>query len=438
MNVGEILTYASDTTTLHLLFWPDFSANLLPQLFIYDSTAFLPGTYITTYTSYLPPVVDSMGGYESYKFETSVVVSWVLQTAKDHGNDVQTTGSGPANPPATGSTRLKGRNRTLAKRAAKQRSAIPEAFRAAAPEGDAQPPKYEISTEEILNQTRFLSALRTTLVMPRSVWRCYKSAIAARRRYADRYAKDQLADPRDNEGHLYFNWVLEQMEILLKDRVVVQKVAKAQVGDVEEVTTEPLANLFEKLNLATTEDEDFESDGERDIMDTTSDISSTSKVYVPKLSKEEELRFEWFCFLEDAQKAWKHIQTVWTSTEDQNNPPDPGVAAFITEAAIELIGYQEQQIYARAMAIGGKAALVIGADPSDPFYLGLTTLRDIANIRKSHKGYIFPLEPLSERYYDLQDPTLVAKDQTLVQYMMELGMESVSQLLTCSRFAVDQ
>jgi hypothetical protein len=353
-----------------------------------------------------------MGGYEQYKIDTEVWLSWLIQAAEDNGSSVEKEGEIDAS--AARSGRLRGM---------------------LAQEGHTTThgQRYLISTEEIQKQARFIANLDSMLTMPRIVWRCYKNCLKTRERYAERFAEDDSAGQLDNEGHRYFNWVLADAHELLKDRVRVRPVAPApDTEGSSELVGETIGVLYDVLEDVDPNADDFVPGSDSDDTEHPAEAPSTSTIkpiYKPKLSEKEMLRMRLICFQIEADRILDYTVQQWADESLDN-----AVATLLTEAAVALIGQQAERYYQEFEDVFGINNFTIELGPEERGYIPFIALQAIAASRAQvgSKAYRLPIEPLEFR----EDPTnldhyMILKDALLVRYMMDLGLESVS-FIDCS------
>jgi len=140
-----------------------------------------------------------MISYEEYKTCTEIYTSWLMVTAEDHGSTIQS--SRPIEPVEARSGRP--RKSAARKKWAKDRDAAAAAN--STPDGR---PIHLMSSREILKQGEFLSRLLETITMPRAVWQGYMWALAGRQQYAAKYARIELREDMEIDGHVDFIGVL--------------------------------------------------------------------------------------------------------------------------------------------------------------------------------------------------------------------------------------
>ncbi|KAF2451527.1 hypothetical protein P171DRAFT_478563 [Karstenula rhodostoma CBS 690.94] len=368
-----------------------------------------------------------MVSYKTYKNSTVKVVSWICETAGTHGSPTRTS-----TPIRTGAL---------------------------------------IPTEEIRRQALHLATLQQdTLVMPHTIWKHYKAMIAGRTQYLARYANN-VNTAEANAGHAYFFRIMIEIQELLRDRVSVQVVAKTTaVNNSSEVTLGTLGSLYDALEVEGTNEEP-------DLPDNVSEgsvASSTGSTYTPDaFDLEQDLRAWWNHFISSYQPLFAFLEERLSDTEylDYLRYPDqgdtaqgydyssfePAASAFLTEIAVTLFSYQEEEIYKARDAIsartGKKYFLPSANSPNDPGYFLSLTLGDVTALREVHgQSYLLPFVPLDTRHPSIHYPSendSWAKrnlDAALARFMMDLNLEcqshdafcQMSPLLRSSQDAVSQ
>lgn len=162
----------------------------------------------------LPEFLTS--SYKRYKEDTSVFTTWLSQTAKACGYRPSTKPN--TAPTATANIskgpRLKGKERKLAKEAAKAKGngKLP------VPSTDDEPAsvKYTVTTEEILKQATMIVDSGKCISMPRDVQKVADRAIQARQRCADWFQQAGGENDSATDGHGHFIQVLKKVFHMLK------------------------------------------------------------------------------------------------------------------------------------------------------------------------------------------------------------------------------
>jgi hypothetical protein len=354
-----------------------------------------------------------MGRYERYKEDTITWLTWLIQTAVDHGSRVDTLG------------RLKGKKRKQAKEAGLGKGKGAASIKVK----NLAPGRFEISTEEILQAAEYLAALDIKFTMPQNVHRSYKSALAMRIRYNKRYENDPNSDPRSNEGHRWFISIMEDVHEQLRNCVRVQPSSKSKSHpDQSSGSVDTLSNLYEALSMAEAVEEYLQAEDEEASTSAPETSGNVPKiVYEPKISKEEQQRMKAISLCMDAVATHTYITNVWAQVEA--NQVNPGVAAFNTEAAVEIFGYQEQNLYREDSKLTSELALDMGLNEGSELHLARLTLVDVA---KSHKllgeTQLLSIGALNSngRHPDISDVSAIDKDRTLIQSLSAIALETVS------------
>jgi hypothetical protein len=147
-------------------------------------------------------------GYQLYKRDTDVYVTWIFRAAKLHGAHIQTIGKVEDDGASIVCyVRLEGGRMLIVQQ--------------------DEPRKYLVTTQEILDEVHLLSKVPDTLIMAPAVKRSFRRAVYSRKRYSVRYATENIEAVAANDGHVYFIYVLEESARLLTAIVSVQAVAKA-------------------------------------------------------------------------------------------------------------------------------------------------------------------------------------------------------------------
>jgi hypothetical protein len=161
-----------------------------------------------------------MSQYARIKEQTNTAISWLVETARQHGAPVSKVEKSDANPLATATGWLKGKARKEAKRA-QQEGMVTNAFN---DPSNGPHARSAVGTQDILRYANHLAGVKQGLEMPGYVQRAFQCAIQGRQKYADRFAKEQPEDP-GNAPHSYFIGVLTRVLELIARRI------KASAGD---------------------------------------------------------------------------------------------------------------------------------------------------------------------------------------------------------------
>jgi hypothetical protein len=353
-----------------------------------------------------------MSAYFRYKESTDVFTSWICISAADHGSEVTT--SRPIDPVQARAGKRPNGGKARRKWKADREAAAAANHANSTADGR---PIYLVSSEEILKQAEFLSKLTDTIIMPRPVWQAFKQALAGRKMYAKRYAKEVLGEDEEEDGHIAFIRILEESAEYIKKIAQVQQVASASSLDSKLMDT-TLANLFGSLNFIEEAEEEEPHIAPAEITETY----KPKKLFVIKVDKASDIRLQRHFLLEQAAKEGQYLQMLWDKSDQ--GEVHPALAAFLTEAAIELFGEKERELVEQASEIGGSIVSEIDPDFHSPIEMALISLRDIRAARQIYPGYTFPLAPLIERHPYIQHAQALQADTFLVQFMMDLGLET--------------
>jgi hypothetical protein len=160
-------------------------------------------------------------------------------------------------------------------------------------------------------------------------------------------------------------------------------------------------------------------------------------VYIPRLSKEEDMRMRWISLFTEARSIWVYILRIWLRVNGEESTLDGGIASFVVEAAIAWFGNQEQEFYREAYQLESTLLLQMESEEDELLHLALITLRDVANVRKSRRtSYMLPIKPLDVRHPGMTKATSIINDTIIVQWMSDLYVESVGTLLLGNSYSV--
>lgn len=216
-------------------------------------------------------------------------------------------------------------------------------------------PVYEVTTKEILRQAQYLATCYEKTgfkwAMPKEIWRSYQSAYKTRVQYAHRCAATGEAD----DGHAYFNAMMENVHNLLRNCVKVQSLSKASsiAAEVEDPTM--FENSFQEL------EEDDPAEDKYLYDDSISEASSavgTSFEYRLDESFDDHVQvIKQNLAIENFQRKRKVLSDMYGPMKDyimllwkRQNAGDgvtslPEVASLVTEAAVVWIARKEEELY---------------------------------------------------------------------------------------------
>ncbi|RMZ70610.1 CFEM domain-containing [Pyrenophora seminiperda CCB06] len=276
-----------------------------------------------------------MGRYAQIKVHTNVAISWLIETACAHGNDVRTVSEqGLEAKPSTLSTantksgRLKGKARKAAKL---QEQNV---------DNSVETTTYEVTTEEIIRQARYLQNLGASIVMSRNAWRAFKEAVRGRQQYAEKFAQEQ-PQHKGNAGHIYFLDILRRVADMLSGIVQVHKTSSDQTKMQEDISFE-IFNLFEALSIDQADEpmDNLPSDGQ------VPEISTKpSTRYKPSIKYEEDVKLHCYCFRDDVLSITSWVSKMWARYCLQGcNVKDLWRVTLLSDLAIEIIFKLEDEL----------------------------------------------------------------------------------------------
>ncbi|KAK4949146.1 hypothetical protein LTR10_012519 [Elasticomyces elasticus] len=293
-----------------------------------------------------PSVYSS--SYQRYKEDTSVFTTWLSNAAKSCGHVVkadETTApqaaqshAPPSEPPRA--TRLKGKERKLAKQAA---TVTPDSRIASS----TSPPqkKYKISVSELLKQAEAVASwTKKTIRLPEDVQHVLQRAITARHRCTAWFKQTGLQNEYSNEGHEHFVDILERALDLLRGPA-----SSTPAAGVPSRHEDPLANMlnnrFGALNLDDGAEIDLEVEG---VMQppSTAPVKSTRSEPTAVYELESEIwdvAFAIYCFFEDVHQLQAHLVGVWK--QQRNGEVDLLSATEVTTTALDLLWHSEAQLH---------------------------------------------------------------------------------------------
>lgn len=257
--------------------------------------------------------------YRRYKADTDFFATWLATTAKHCGfqYEGQCTKSASASASASAqSIKLKGRARTLARRAVQERIKSKDPVEPPAEQG----PRYTLATAHFVPMAeRIASSTKPAIQIPYTVLRILDRAISLRKKVGSMIASD-AADEDADFRHSHFVEMLERVRNILKPRMSSQQAPPPRnlhntAQDV--VPKKDLNNIFEALQ---TEDP-------LDSLQQAQD-SSNSSVEAPSIhggaSYTTEALSDWCeallafdCLLHDLRGMRTTLKELWTSYRDR-------------------------------------------------------------------------------------------------------------------------
>jgi hypothetical protein len=154
------------------------------------------------------------------------------------------------------------------------------------------------------------------------------------------------------------------------------------------------------------------------------------RLYLDMQTKaKEELALQKVCLSEDMRKVVEHLEPEWEDTRKETTDEgylDELQATLMTEAALELIRYQEETMIREAQE-KGLEEFDVSLDDDDFFGKTARSLSKIEAQRRLHgAGYIFYVSRLSEEQATAENLHSPKEYEFLAQYLMEAGLEVVS------------
>ena len=388
----------------------------------FNIRALTPSVLSFHYIFHLPPSCKSaeMLDYAQYKWETNNCISWVINTANTLGSTIRPIDGPGQRPPGAG--RLKGKARAEVRRAQATTPSLTTA---------TQPPRYVVSTWEILAQAQYIANSGVTVTMPRTVWRSFSLAIHARQQHAKRYTEEERSTTTGNSGHAYFIQVLQQTVNMLSSCVQARPTLRGN-DDSNSKSYLKLHNLFDVLAMDEPETIEFLPQDSNDPDETDSDYDEVPtkelpKSYEPEIDSQEEMQFEWFLYFGLVTSLRDHTLGKWNVEEDGAH--DVVGAMLVTEAAVTLVQDKFTSITRIAQRLGVDS-LIYMPESDDPLNDTMESLVDIKMQRQQSDGFLLPVPHLKLRKSASEEVTdqWVQEDTFLVQYLMDLGLECVCHI----------
>jgi hypothetical protein len=205
--------------------------------------------------------------------------------------------------------------------------------------------------------------------------------------------------------------------------------------DKDKCKKEKLVNMFDNLGL-----EDISSSSEDTPISTQTTVKTPTfntrpnVQYKEEVDAEEDLKFRWFCFMENLLALKDHMCGVWQRYRD--GELHLAFAAFIANAAVELVAQEEERILEVSRNIDC-ALFFIGEQTKthDDHVRAFWCLFFISDARRRFGGYVIPLPRLTLRFQGKETPATRfvneerEKDECLLlQTISELTLEEVSIL----------
>ncbi|TGO48355.1 hypothetical protein BOTNAR_0479g00010 [Botryotinia narcissicola] len=272
------------------------------------------------------------GSYRRYKEDTNVFATWLLNAAETCGYNPGDDNETPKPQLAQPSTRLKGKARKEANKAAIDSTPIPQT-------------KY-ISTKEMLLQAEIIAKHKKPPVeMPKNIWNTLERAIRARTRCASWFRNtktDQHAD-KSNRTHAYFMSILEKTLATLEPCTRKEKgTGSSSDSQIRGSSAAHSTNIYGMLEV-----EDF---GAENLDITTDGIINASKSKTKKhlnicemeIEDKIDLEFVVFCFFEDLQRIQEFLKETWKLVVREEL--DAITASLVSNLALSLARQIEDEL----------------------------------------------------------------------------------------------
>lgn len=309
-------------------------------------------------------------------------------------------------------------------------------------------PVYEVTTKEILRQAQYLATCYEKTgfkwAMPKEIWRSYQSAYKTRVQYAHRCAATGEAD----DGHAYFNAMMENVHNLLRNCVKVQSLSKASsiAAEVEDPTM--FENSFQELEEEDPAEDKYLYD---DSISEASSAVGTSFEYRLDESFDDHVQvIKQNLAIENFQRKRKVLSDMYGPMKDyimllwkRQNAGDgvaslPEVASLVTEAAVVWIARKEEELYdygeSHKAELGETQWPIFDFSSSGSKYLYSNVVKDVRAARQMFTiSYPTTLKPLDLRHQDKAScfsneddmQQLLVEDKLIVQLLGEIQLEMV-------------
>ncbi|KAJ9604210.1 hypothetical protein H2200_011044 [Cladophialophora chaetospira] len=282
--------------------------------------------------------------YRRYKHDTDYITTWLATTAEQRGF---VTEQHKPQTPTEKPTILKGRARTLARRAAQ--ATTPSAT-LEKPGMSKTHPTYTIAVKDFLSMAEHIASnTQQSIKIPRKVRRLLDRAISLRRKVSKAIANQQWSttartqpDVESDSRHMYFVEVLEAVRQTFAHLVTDTKAP--QVVDQEEGFGGDITNIFERLQVqdhtVSEPDDDHFSPEKVDTMPAGDKPESSFTAENTTDSVEASVAF--LCLLNDLAQMREVISACWS--EYQTGTCDLTTAALTTNTAFELARHMEEDL----------------------------------------------------------------------------------------------
>ncbi|KAF7920882.1 uncharacterized protein EAE98_008911 [Botrytis deweyae] len=274
------------------------------------------------------------GSYRRYKEDTNVFATWLLNTAETCGYNLGYVDETPKPQLAQPSTRLKGKARKEAKKAAANSATI------------EQTNLRYISTKEMLLQAEIIAKhKRPPVEMPKNIRNTLERAIRARTRCANWFRNtetDQHTD-KSNRTHAYFISILEKALDTLEPCTRKEKDAgSSSDSQIRGSNTAHSTNIYGMLEV--------EDVGAETPNVTVDDIITASKpnakrhlnICEMEIEDKIDLEFVVFCFFEDLQRIQEFLKETWKLVMKEEL--DAITASLVSNLAFSLARQIEDEL----------------------------------------------------------------------------------------------
>ena len=289
------------------------------------------------------------GTYKRYKDDTKKVATWLAETALSCGYRLQSTpGVTLADTILPSSTKLKGRARTLARKAQKASNSKDKSTTVG---DEPRSATVVVSTADFISFAECITSQPTPGVsVPIGLIRVLERLIKARKRcnsWFERNSKDE-SDIQNNASHSHFIQTLELTLATLaphcsEDCTIRSKSEKA-IPTTTSDHVEDSRNRFENLSIDDTQHEEINPPAASFATNrSTSDERPRTKIELKELQDKENLLFACFCVLQDLNDLRKYLRDLWRRYEDGKVPLV--TASLTANAGVELARLIEEELW---------------------------------------------------------------------------------------------
>ncbi|TEY84224.1 hypothetical protein BOTCAL_0018g00010 [Botryotinia calthae] len=276
------------------------------------------------------------GSYRRYKEDTNVFATWLLNTAETCGYNPGYEDETLKSQLAQASTRLKGKARKEAKKAAIDSPPL------------IQTKLRHISTKEILLQAEIIAKHKSPSVeMPKDVQNILERAIMARTRCANWFCNketDQHTD-QSNRTHAYFISILKKALNTLEPCIKKENGAGSSSRSSSQIRGSNAAHSTNRYGMLEVEDV-----GEENLDITTVEIVIAAKPKAKKylniceieIEDKIDLDFVVFCFFEDLHRIQEFLKETWKLVAKEEL--DTTTASLVSNLAFSLARQIENEL----------------------------------------------------------------------------------------------